>query len=87
MQVVLQPTAIATGGSGQAAKVTAAAGNKVTTKNGVGIFKDVQLSTEQPGSYILKAIPASREVHLAPCSRQMQPSTYSKLHAKADIWM
>jgi hypothetical protein len=42
--------------------VTAADGNKARVRNGVAAFKDIKLSAEGTGTYILKAKPSSREV-------------------------
>lgn len=62
LQVALLPSAVSTDGAGQAACVSAANGNKARIKSGVGVFKDVHLTAEQPGQYTLKAKPSSREV-------------------------
>ena len=62
LQVALLPSAVSADGAGQAACVTAANGNKARIKNGIGVFKDVHLRSEQPGQYTLKAKPSSREV-------------------------
>ena len=62
MQVALLPSAVSSDGTGQAASVTAAGGNKARVKNGAGMFKDVFIHADQPGQYILRAKPSSREV-------------------------
>ena len=62
LQVALLPSAVNAEGSGKAASVSAAAGNKARVKEGLGTFKDVRLSADQAGSYILRAKPSSRKV-------------------------
>lgn len=60
------PSAISSDGSGQAASVTAADGNKARVRNGVAAFKDIKLSAETTGTYVLRAKPSSREVPPTP---------------------
>ncbi len=62
LQVALLPSAVSSDGTGQSASVTAANGNKARVKNVAGMFKDVSIRADQPGQYILRAKPSSREV-------------------------
>lgn len=68
--MALLPSAVSADGSGQAASVTAAGGNKARVKQGVGTFKDVFIGAEQAGEYVLKAKPSSREVRQPLCRRR-----------------
>ena len=60
--MALLPSAVNADGSGKAASVNAAGGNKARVKEGAGAFKDVRLSADQAGSYVLRAKPSSRKV-------------------------
>ena len=62
VQVTLLPSAISADGSGVSASVTAADGNKARVRNGVAVFKDIKLSAEIAGTYIVRAKPTSRDV-------------------------
>lgn len=61
-QVMLQPSALATDGSGAATSISAAGGNKAKMKAGVAIFKDVCLRAENAGIYAVMAKSSSRKV-------------------------
>ncbi len=61
-QVSLDPSAMAVDGSGAAANVSVAGGNKVKLKDGRALFKSVRIEAEAPGVYTLHAKSASRKV-------------------------
>ncbi len=62
LQVSLAPSALSTDGSGTAASVTVAGGNKAKLKDGEALFKAVRIDAEAPGVYTLHAKSASRKV-------------------------
>ncbi|PRW58303.1 Structural maintenance of chromosomes flexible hinge domain-containing 1 [Chlorella sorokiniana] len=64
-EVSLNSSALATDGSGRAASVSVAGGNKVKVKKGAAVFKDVRVSADEAGSYALRVQSASRKVAVA----------------------
>ena len=64
MQVTLDPSAMAVDGSGAAASVSVAGGNKAKLKDGTALFKSVRIEAEAPGVYTLHAKSASRKVSI-----------------------
>ena len=62
VQVALNSSALKADGSAVNAKVTAAGGGKAKVKNGVAVFKGVQVTAEQAGTFILKASSSSKKV-------------------------
>ena len=65
MQVSLNSSALASDGTGRAAAVAVSGGNKVKVKKGVAVFKDVRVTAEEAGSYMLRVQGASRKVAVA----------------------
>lgn len=64
-EVLLQPAAIATDGSGHAAKVNAAGTNRVKLKRGVAVLRDVRINAEQAATYAVRVASATRKVVVA----------------------
>ena len=58
----LVPSALSTDGSGTAASVTVAGGNKTKLKDGEALFKAVRIEAEARGVYTIHAKSASRKV-------------------------
>lgn len=58
----LAPSALSADGSGTAASVAVAGGNKAKLKDGEALFKAVRIEAEAPGVYTLHAKSASRKV-------------------------
>ena len=58
----LAPSALSSDGSGAAASVSVAGGNKVKLKDGEALFKSVRIEADVPGVYTLHAKSASRKV-------------------------
>lgn len=61
-QVALKPSALAADDSGHAATVQAAGGNKAKLQKGVAVFKDIKITAESAGQYILRVASGSRKV-------------------------
>lgn len=60
-QIAVQPSAMAEDGSGRAASVAVSGGNKAKLKKGVALLKDLRITAEQPGTYIVCITSASRK--------------------------
>jgi hypothetical protein len=82
LQVSLGSAAQAADGSDLSASVAANGGNKVKLKKGVALFRDVVITAEQAGSYVLRVAAASRKVAVADATLHliMQP-----LNAVSDL--
>lgn len=82
LQVSLGSAAQAADGSDLSASVAASGGNKVKLKKGVALFRDVVITAEQAGSYVLRVAAASRKVAVADATLHliMQP-----LNAVSDL--
>ena len=61
-QVALNPSALADDDSGHAASVQASGGNKVKLQKGTAVFKDVKVTAEEAGEYVLRIASGSRKV-------------------------
>lgn len=73
IQVALNPSALAADDSGHAASVQASGGNKVKLQKGAAVFKDVKVTAEADGEYILRISSSSRKVILIHCAAYDQP--------------
>ncbi len=62
MQVALNPSALAADDSGHAASVQATGGNKVKLQKGAAAFKDVKVTAEEAGEYVLRVASSNRKV-------------------------
>ena len=62
VQVALNPSALAADDSGHAAGVQATGGNKVKLQKGIAVFKDVKVTAEAAGEYVLRIGSGSRKV-------------------------
>jgi len=62
VQVALNPSALAADDSGHAASVQASGGNKVKLQKGAAVFKDVKITAEDAGEYVLRIASGSRKV-------------------------
>ena len=60
--MTLNPSALAADDSGHAASVQASGGNKLKLQKGTAIFKDVKLSADEAGEYLLRIASGSRKV-------------------------
>lgn len=63
-QIAVQPSALADDGSGRAASVAVSGGNKAKLKKGVALLKDLRLSAEEPGTYLICITSASRKARV-----------------------
>lgn len=62
LQISVNSSALATDGSGRAAAVTVASGNKIRVKKGVATIRDIAVAADEPGTYALRVQSASRKV-------------------------
>lgn len=62
VQVALNPSALAADDSGHAASVQATGGNKVKLQKGAAAFKDVKVTAEEAGDYVLRIASGNRKV-------------------------
>ncbi len=62
VQVALNPSALAADDSGHAASVQATGGNKVKLQKGAAAFKDVKVTAEEAGEYVLRIASGNRKV-------------------------
>ena len=60
--MALNPSALAADDSGHAATVQASGGNKTKLQKGVAVFKDVKITAESAGDYLLRVASGSRKV-------------------------
>ena len=65
LQVALNPSALAADDSGHAVSVQASGGNKVKLQKGTAVFKDVKITAEEAGEYVLRIASGSRKVRHA----------------------
>ncbi|KAL0055143.1 hypothetical protein WJX82_007626 [Trebouxia sp. C0006] len=63
-EVALNPSALAADDSGHAASVQATGGNKVKLQKGAAAFKDVKVTAEEAGEYVLRVASSNRKVAL-----------------------
>ena len=64
-QVALNPSALAADDTGHAASVQTSGGNKVKLQKGAAFFKDVKVTAEAAGEYVLRVASGSRKVSSA----------------------
>ena len=62
--MALNPSALAADDSGHAATVQASGGNKMKLQKGVAVFKEVKITAESGGDYLLRVASGSRKVPL-----------------------
>ena len=80
LQVALNPSALAADDSGHAASVQASGGNKAKLQKGAAVFKDVRITAEEAGDYVLRIASGSRKVtHLT--SNQHKPVVLAQVRA------
>ncbi len=60
--MALHPSALAADDSGHAASVQATGGNKVKLQKGAATFKDVKVTAEEAGEYVLHIASGNRKV-------------------------
>ena len=60
--MALNPSALAADDSGHAASVQASGGNKMKLQKGTAVFKDVRITAEEAGEYVLRVASGSRKV-------------------------
>ncbi|KAL3136848.1 hypothetical protein ABBQ38_005556 [Trebouxia sp. C0009 RCD-2024] len=63
-EVALNPSALAADDSGHAVSVQACGGNKIKLQKGTAVFKDVKITAEEAGEYVLRIASGSRKVAL-----------------------
>ena len=61
-QVTVYPSALAEDGSGAAASVAVSGGNRVRLTDGAALLKDVRLTADAPGTFLVTIGSASRRV-------------------------
>lgn len=67
--MALNPSALAADDSGHAASIQASGGNKMKLQKGTAVFKDVKITAEEAGEYVLRVASGSRKVRsVAACS-------------------
>lgn len=67
--MALNPSALAADDSGHAASIQASGGNKMKLQKGSAVFKDVKITAEEAGEYVLRVASGSRKVrHVSACS-------------------
>ena len=60
--MALNPSALAGDDSGHAASIQASGGNKTKLQKGTAVFKDVKITAEEAGEYVLRVASGSRKV-------------------------
>lgn len=63
--MALNPSALAADDSGHAASVQASGGNKIKLQKGTAVFKDIKITAEEAGEYVLRIASGSRKVRHA----------------------
>lgn len=60
--MALNPSALAADDSGHAASIQTTGGNKMKLQKGTAVFKDVKITAEEAGEYVLRVASGSRKV-------------------------
>ena len=73
--MALNPSALAADDSGHAASIQASGGNKMKLQKGSAVFKDVKITAEEAGEYVLRVASGSRKVwDVSACSALLTSS-------------